>query len=254
MLSFDQIVFGPIHSRRLGQSLGINLMPLSGKLCNFDCVYCECGWNKDSVGKDHTLPRLDQIRAAMQERFAALAADGVTVDSITFSGNGEPTLHPDFPSVVDTTVELRNKYLPSSKISVLSNATMLGRPGIIEALKKVERPVLKLDAPFDSSVALINRPTGHYSVDSVVENLCRFDGNFVLQTMFMHGGGFDFSLDREGLDHWLDLVRKTHPRVIMAYTLDRETPMKGLSKMSEEQIRELLGPLFDEGFNIKING
>lgn len=254
MLSFSEIVFGPIHSRRLGSSLGINLLPLSGKLCNFDCIYCECGWNADSAGKTHILPSLEQVRSAVESRFSALCKAGTHVDSITFSGNGEPTLHPDFPTIVDFVVGMRNKYLPDSKISVLSNATTLSDRSVAEALKKTDCPILKIDAPCNGSAALVNRPAGHYDIDSLVENLCGFNGGFVLQTMFMHGGGFDFSIDRAGLEKWMEIVRRTRPRTIMAYTLDRETPMKGLEKMSAELMRELLQPLIDEGFNIKING
>ena len=122
MLHFDEIVFGPIRSRRLGSSLGVNVLPTKGKLCNFDCIYCECGWNKDGVS-DKRFPRLAEVEAALEKRLAELAQDGIPVDSITFSGNGEPTINPDFAVIVDATVRLRNQYYPSAKISVIKKSS-----------------------------------------------------------------------------------------------------------------------------------
>ena len=123
MLHFDDIVFGPIFSRRLGSSLGVNILPSKGKLCNFDCIYCECGWNADGRG-DSSFPAFEAVKAALEAKIAELSREGVKVDSITFSGNGEPTLHPEFPAIADVVIELRDKFFPQAKVSVLSNATM----------------------------------------------------------------------------------------------------------------------------------
>ena len=184
----ETTVFGPIFSRRLGSSLGINLLPQEGKVCNFDCVYCECGWNKDGLG-DRVLPSADDVRKALEAKLEECSRKGTPIDSITFSGDGEPTLNPEFPAIIDLTLALRDRYYPSAKVSVLSNATRIGRPGIFEALRKVDNPILKLDAPTDAQVALVNRPAGEYHVADVMTQLGRFGGDFVLQTMFLRGIG-----------------------------------------------------------------
>ena len=252
MLRFENIVFGPIHSRRLGSSLGVNLLPAKGKLCNFDCIYCECGWNKDGK-EDRKVPGLTEVREAMENAFSRLATEGVKIDSITFSGNGEPTVNPDFPEIIDVTLELRDKYLPGAVVSVLSNATLIGRKEIVDALKKVDNPILKIDAPTDEGAAIINRPAPSYNVEETVCNLEAFDGNFVLQTMFLKWSGSDSS-DPKWIDGWMKIVRRLKPREIMVYTLDREAPQKGLEKFTVSQMKDLVQPLIDEGFNIQIRG
>lgn len=252
MLHFDEIVFGPIFSRRLGSSLGVNLLPSKGKLCNFDCVYCECGWNKDGIS-DKIFPRLENIEAALEEKMSKASAKGIPVDSITFSGNGEPTIHPDFPEVIDITLRLRDRYFPDAKVSVLSNATMIGRSAVAEALMKVDNPILKIDASTDELVRMINKPAGHYSIDETVENLKRFEGRFVLQTMFLKSPDFD-TAEPEALRKWMEIVRVLKPREVMVYTIDRETPDKRLGKYTVEEMAAFVQPLVDEGFKIQIRG
>ena len=246
----EATVFGPIFSRRLGSSLGINLLPQAGKICNFDCIYCECGWNKDGLG-DTVLPTADDVFRALKAKLEECSATGVPIDSITFSGDGEPTLNPEFQAIIDLTLELRDRYYPAAKVSVLSNATRIGRPGVFEALRKVDNPILKLDAPTDEQVALVNKPAGEYHVADVVAQLSRFNGDFVLQTMFLRGPGWESA---QWVDGWMDIVRQLKPREIMVYTIDRETPMKGLGKYTVEEMRALVQPLIDEGFSIQIKG
>ena len=246
----EATVFGPIFSRRLGSSLGINLLPQEGKICNFDCVYCECGWNKDGLG-DTVLPTKEDVFKALQAKLEECSAAGIPIDSITFSGDGEPTLNPEFPAIIDLTLELRERYYPAAKVSVLSNATRIGRPGVFEALRKVDNPILKLDAPTDGQVALVNKPAGEYHVAQVVEQMARFQGDFVMQTMFLRGPGWESTQWVEG---WMEIVRKLKPRELMVYTIDRETPMKGLGKYTVEEMRALVQPLIDEGFSIQIKG
>ena len=246
----EETVFGPIFSRRLGSSLGINLLPRNGKVCNFDCIYCECGWNKDGLG-DRVLPTAADVREALSAKLSECAASGTPIDSITFSGDGEPTLNPAFPEIVDLTLELRDRYFPAAKVSVLSNATMAYKDYVFQALAKVDNPILKLDAPADELVALVNRPVGEYHVEDVVRSLERFEGRFVLQTMFLRGPGF---CSGEWVDAWMSLVRRVHPREIMVYTIDRETPMKGLQKYTVEEMRALVQPLIDEGYKVQIKG
>lgn len=252
MLHFDEIVFGPIFSRRLGSSLGVNLLPSKGKLCNFDCVYCECGWNKDGIS-DKVFPRLTDIEAAMDEKMSKALAAGVPVDSITFSGNGEPTVHPDFPQVIDVTLRLRDKYFPDAKVSVLSNATMISRPSVAEALMRVDNSILKLDAPTDELACLINKPSGKYSVEDTVEHLKKFEGRFILQTMFLKSPEFNTTTP-EMLGKWMDIVRLLKPREIMVYTIDRETPDKRLAKCTVEEMTSYVKPLIEEGYKIQIRG
>ena len=248
----ETLVFGPIHSRRLGSSLGINLLPQQGKICNFDCTYCECGWNKDGRG-DRQLPTAEDLRQTLTAKLQQCLADGTPIDSITFSGDGEPTLNPDFAAIIDITLELRDRYYPAAKVSVLSNATRIGREDVFQALRKVDNPILKIDAPTAALAAKINQPQCDYDVDQVVEDLRRFEGNFVLQTMFLKAPEFDSS-SPEVLEGWMRIVRDLRPREIMVYTIDRETPMKGLQKMTVDQMRELVQPLLDEGFRIQIKG
>lgn len=248
----EELVFGPVRSRRLGSSLGINLLPRKGKLCNFDCIYCECGWNRDGR-TDEKLPTVADLEDALRQNLCDCLEKGIPVDSITFSGDGEPTLHPCFAGMVDLTLTLRDEYFPAAKVSVLSNATRLAFPGVFEALRKVDNPILKLDAPTDEAVARINQPQGSYHVEEVVRNLERFEGDFVLQTMFLKSEDFDSS-DPAQLSSWMDIVRRVSPREIMAYTLDREAPAAGLTKFTVDQMAALLRPLIEEGYNVQIRG
>ncbi len=246
----EDTVFGPIFSRRLGSSLGINLLPQKGKICNFDCVYCECGWNKDGLS-DTLLPTAEDVRKALESKLKECSEAGTPIDSITFSGDGEPTLNPAFPEIVDQTLALRDQYYPAAKVSVLSNATRCARPGVFEALQKVDNAILKLDAPSDAEVALINRPACPYHVADVVESLLRFEGKFVLQTMFLRGPGW---ATEDWVDRWMDIVRQVKPREVMVYTIDRETPLSGLKKYTVEEMRQMVQPLINEGFVIQIKG
>jgi len=234
----------------LGSSLGINLLPSKGKLCNFDCIYCECGWNKDGLG-DRLIPNAADVYSALSEKLAQCAEDGTPIDSITFSGDGEPTLNPEFPQIIRDTIALRDKYYPSAKVSVLSNATRICREPVFEALKLVDNPILKLDAPSNELADKINRPAGEYDVESVVRDLEKFEGNFILQTMFLKSEDFDSS-NPEILEAWKQIVRRLNPREIMVYTIDRPTPQNGLQKFSETQMRSLVQDLLDEGMNIQI--
>ncbi len=247
----EEVVFGPIKSRRLGWSLGINLLPTKGKICNFDCIYCECGWNAD--GRDDTkLPSAAEVRSALEAKLADILLEGTQVDSITFSGDGEPTLNPDFARIIDDTIALRDIYCPQAKVSVLTNATKLLSDTVFGALRKVDAPILKLDAPTDERARKINGALPSFRVDDVVKGMKRFEGDFILQTMFLKSDDFD-SLEPQMLAKWMDIVREIRPRLIMAYTIARPTPQSGLYAYSAAQIREALKPLEDEGFKIQIN-
>lgn len=250
MLHFDSTVYGPVHSRRFGSSLGVNLLPPEGKLCNFDCIYCECGWNRDNVTGGR-FPSPEEFGRSLKTALEHVSENGIHVDSITFSGNGEPTLNPCFPETVGIACSLRDALAPSAKITVLSNATTCGRPEILEALKKADNPVMKIDAAAQQFVPMISRPSGNYDLDRVVSDLEAFNGDFVLQTMFLRSGTFD-TADPANLEVWYGIVRKLKPREIMAYSIARETPQKGLHGYSADEIRRFVQPLADEGFSIMV--
>lgn len=251
MLRFDNIVFGPIHSRRLGRSLGINLLPRDGKICNFDCIYCECGWNAE--GRTATaLPSCEEISQALENKMLDMKEKGEDLDSITFSGHGEPTLHPEFPAIIAKTVELRDLHFPGRRISVLSNASMLDHDEIVEALKKVDCAILKLDAPNDAQARYINRPNAGYSVEKVIEGMKKFDGHFILQTMMLGSQGLDYRKDPAALQSWKDIVRELRPSEVMVYSLDRPSPQSDLEKIPACELELLLKDLTDEGINLKI--
>lgn len=252
MLHFDEIVFGPIFSRRLGSSLGVNILPSKGKLCNFDCIYCECGWNADGIA-ERRFPTLSEVESALSDKMEKLAAEGVPVDSITFSGNGEPTMNPDFAGIVDVTLRLRDRFYPDAKISVLSNATLVGRRTVVEALKKIDNPILKIDAADDRMISMINKPVGSYRLRNVMDSLKEFNGNFILQTMFLRSPEFDMTAP-DALAGWIEIVRELRPRQVMVYTIDRETPDKSLGKYTVEEMRGFVQPLVDEGFDVQVRG
>ena len=252
MMIREETVFGPIHSRRLGSSLGINLLPTEGKLCNFDCIYCECGWNKDGRN-DTKLPTAEDVYKALEIKLQQCQSNQIPIDSITFSGDGEPTLNPEFPQIIDDTLRLRDQYYPQSKVTVLSNATRVHLPEVFNALRKVDNPTLKIDAPTNELIEKIDHPAPGYDIGRVVEALKRFNGNFILQTMFLKSKDFDSS-SPEVLNGWMDIVRLLKPREIMVYTIDRPTPEEGLQKFTVDEMRALVQPLIDDGFTLQIKG
>ena len=228
------------------------MLPEKGKICTFDCIYCECGWNKDGRG-DTQLPSAERVRNALEAKLKQCKANGVLIDSITFSGDGEPTINPEFPQIIDDTIALRDKYYPNSKITVLSNATRVLVPEVFNALRRVDNPTMKIDAPTNELIEKINHPALGYDIRRVVEALKQFNGNFILQTMFLRSKFFDSS-SPEVLNGWMDIVRVLKPREIMVYTIDRPTPEEGLQKFTVEEMSALVQPLIDEGFVIQIKG
>lgn len=254
---FDEIVFGPIHSRRLGISLGMNLLPYDGKVCSFDCIYCECGYNKDRRTKS-PLPSRENVKLALEDKLQSLEKENIILDVITFAGNGEPTLHPQFADIIDDTIELRNKYVPKAKISVLSNAMHISKENVFNALKKVENNILKLDSAILATVKLIDCPASpSYSIEKQVELFKRFEGNFILQTMFLrgsHNGKIVDNTTEEEISAWLDVVVETQPKEVMIYTIDRETPEKNLEKVSLEKLNEIAQKVEDLGIKTIVSG
>ncbi len=238
---YDNIIFGPVRSRRLGLSLGVNLLPVESKLCNFDCIYCECGWNGDHLGKRRFNSRED-VREMLREVLSKMVQDGTPPDVITFAGNGEPTMHPDFEAVIDDTIALRDELCPAAKVSVLSNATQLHREDVRRALLRVDNNILKLDSAFDATVQLVNKPVGSYSVKRTVELMKLFEGQMILQTMFLRGEYLGQRVDNtteEQVEAWLRLVKEIAPRQVMVYSLDRDTPCQTLEKVGREELQQI---------------
>ena len=241
-------IFGPVHSRRLGISLGINLMPADGKVCTFDCIYCECGLNAE---RRPTLPRpkREQVAVALEAKLREMAASGLQPDVLTFAGNGEPTAHPMFADIMNDVISLRNRLCPNAKVSVLSNATQLHRPDVVEALMQVDNNIQKLDTVNMDFIRLIDRPVSRsYDVEKVVEQLCVFHGHVIVQTMFLTSvsGDIDNTTDEYVLP-WLEAVKRIAPSQVMIYTIDRETPVSYLRKASHEQLNRIRDLVTAEG-------
>ena len=249
---FDSIVYGPIRSRRLGVSLGVNLMPTTAKLCTFDCVYCECGWNQPVSHPQ--LPTREQVRAALESQLSTL---DVQPDVITFSGNGEPTLHPDFLGIIQDTCALRDQYCPNAKVSVLSNSTQLGRKDVVEALLLCDNRILKLDSAIDTTMQLIDKPVNqHLTVAQIVQWLSLFEGNFTLQTCFLRGEYEGRVIDNttpEELSAWYQIVDILHPKQVMIYVIDRATPLQTLSKVPAEEMEAIAAPLREKGIDVIVS-
>ena len=270
---FQSIVYGPIHSRRLGVSLGMEIMPLDHKLCTFNCVYCECGWNEPVLHP--VLPTREEVKAALEQKLIGLTgtessdltakrSNSETVqqrsgllDVITFSGNGEPTLHPDFLGIIEDTCALRDRYCPSAKVSVLSNSTQLGRPDVVQALRLCDNRILKLDAATNEMMQRIDLPVNnHLTVETIMGWLAQFDGDFTLQTCFLRGEHNGLPIDNtspEQLAAWYQAVDRLHPKQIMIYVIDRKTPEEHLDKIPREEMETIAAPLIDKGYEVIIS-
>ena len=231
-------IFGPVHSRRLGVSLGINLLPGDGKTCTFDCIYCECGFNADFRPKQK-MPTREEVAMALEAKLQDMQKNGPAPDVFTFAGNGEPTANPHFPEIISDTIHLRNRYFPQAKVSVLSNSTMILKPRIREALMKVDNNILKLDTVAPNYIRKVDRPTGLYDLHRIIESMKLFDGHLIIQTMFMKGSFNGEDVDNTGEEYvapWLEAVKEIGPQQVMIYTIDRETPARQLIKASHEEL------------------
>lgn len=231
-------IFGPVHSRRLGVSLGINLLPADGKFCTFDCIYCECGFNAD-FRPHQKIPTREEVRCALEARLLDMQQNGPKPDVLTFAGNGEPTAHPQFAGIMEDTLALRDNYFPEAKVSVLSNSTFIHKPEVFDALNKVDNNILKLDTIDTDYINKIDRPTGHYDVKQIIERMKAFKGNLIVQTLFMKGLFEEENMDNTTDEYvlpWLEAVKEIAPRQVMIYTIDRETPAPDLLKATPEEL------------------
>lgn len=252
---FPSPIFGPVHSRRLGVSLGINLLPADGKVCTFDCIYCECGYNADRRPKQK-LPTREEVRTALEARLQDMQQNGPAPDVLTFAGNGEPTAHPHFPEIIEDTLALRDKYFPHAKVSVLSNSTFIHRPAVFSALNKVDNNILKLDTVDEAYIRELDRPSGNFSLSSVIEGLKAFKGNCIIQTMFLKGSYRGKDMDNTSDNFvlpWLETVREIAPRQVMIYTIDRETPDHDLLKATPEELDRIATLVREAGLEVSVS-
>lgn len=253
---FNQLIFGPIHSRRLGLSLGVNLLPVDAKICTFNCIYCECGYN--TTLNDSPIPSREQVYEALETKLKEMKSAGQIPDVITFAGNGEPTLHVQFEKIIEDTIRLRDTYCPTAKVSVLSNSTRIDKPHVFNALNKVDNNILKFDSAIDRTMKLINCPVGnHINVEWLIEQLKKFEGHLIIQTMFLRGEfkgeKFDNTTEPE-VEAWLNAMKEIHPKQIMMYSLDREAPTKTLLKVSVAEMNVIATKARECGFDVSVAG
>lgn len=255
MILFDQIIFGPIKSRRLGLSLGVNLLPTDAKICSFDCIYCECGFN--TTMKESPIPTRMQVYDALEAKLTEMIAANEIPDVITFAGNGEPTLHPEFEDIINDTIALRDHLCPSAKVSVLSNATNTHKPHIFRSLLKVDNNILKFDSAIDTTIQTMDQPVGKFiSVKWLIEQLKKFEGRLIIQTMFLRGESKGKKIDNtteEEVNAWIEALLEIRPQQVMIYTIDRETPTAGLQKIGLEELNSIAERLKHAGFDVTVS-
>ncbi len=254
---FDKIIFGPIKSRRLGSSLGVNLLPNHSKLCNYNCIYCECGWTKDHPATDNKFHSRDEVSLLLEAKLKDMNQSGQELDVITFAGNGEPTMHPNFHEIIDDTIALRNAHYPSAKIAVLSNASMIAKASVREALDKIDDNILKLDSAIEATNIIMNQPRFKFNIVKLIDNLKAFNGNFILQTMFLKGNynsqSFDNTTEKE-ISAWIDVVRELSPKMVMIYTIARDTPHNDLVKIEIDQLNSIAIRVRSLGIEVQVSG
>jgi wyosine [tRNA(Phe)-imidazoG37] synthetase (radical SAM superfamily) len=254
---FSEIIFGPVISRRLGNSLGINLLPTNRKVCNYNCLYCECGLTDISFPtKDSKLPRAEEVRDALENTLSNLQPNDPAIDTITFAGNGEPTMHPNFPEIVEETLRLRNRYSPHSKIAVLSNATLISKKDIQQVLKKVDYNILKLDSAIEETITRLNCPLGRFSLNNLKQSLRSFQKNLTIQTLFIRGKFQGSNIDNtsaEEIKKWLELLNELRPQLVMIYTIARDTPVKSLEKIDITVLNEIASKVESLGIPVLVS-
>lgn len=255
MFLFDKIIFGPVRSRRLGVSLGVNLLPVDAKICSFDCIYCECGFN--TTMQESPLPTREQVYAALEAKLREMVAANELPDVITFAGNGEPTLHAQFKDIIDDTIALRDRYCPEAKVSVLSNSTRIHKPAVFRALQQVDNNILKFDSAIESTVQRLDRPVSkQFTVNRQIEDLKRFNGNLIIQALFLRGKLKDGAIDNtteEEVSLWLEALKIIRPKQVMIYSIDRETPTKGLEKVPLETLQQIAERTRKIGFEVMVS-
>ena len=252
---FHDVIFGPVRSRRLGLSLGINLLPLHRKYCSFNCIYCECGWTPAYVREGMELPSQAEVASFLEQKLKELALEDYLPDAITYAGNGEPTLHPQFSGIVDDTIRLRDQLSPQSKVTVLSNGSRIHDPLVYNALLKLDHNILKLDAGTEETFHLLNNPVESFDFKQLIRNLEKFNGNLIIQTMFLRGN-FNGKIADNTTDHevsaWIKHLKKIRPKSVMIYPIARVTPVRELEKISREELEKIAARVRQEGLEVKV--
>lgn len=252
---FSEIIFGPVKSRRLGVSLGINLLPTEYKYCTFNCIYCECGWTEKKNSKKIQIPKRSEIYLQLEKKLIDLTTNKITPDNITFAGNGEPTIHPEFTEIVEDTIALKNKYFPKASTTVLSNASQIHKAKIINALQKVDNNILKLDAGSGDQFQKINLPNANFTLEKLVNRLCQFKGDLIIQTLFLSGNYQGEKIDNtteEELKLWHNHLKRIKPKLVMIYSLDREAPTKDVMKIPLEKLNEIASGVNQLGIQTEV--
>ncbi len=253
---FDKVIFGPVNSRRLGISLGINLLPTNLKICSFDCIYCECGRNQIKFEEKAAMPSRIEVYEHLKLKLHKMSAKKKLPDVITFAGNGEPTLHPEFAEIIDDTIQLRNNIAPKARIAVLSNASMLYKNKVYESLLKIEDNIQKLDSAIKETVEILDCPNGNFDLDKVVEQLAGFNGKVTIQTMFIKGSFKGETIDNtteKEISAWIELLKKIKPEQVMIYTIARETPVETLEKVPLAELKEIAKQVKKAGFHTQVS-
>ncbi|MFZ4523625.1 MAG: radical SAM protein [Bacteroidales bacterium] len=252
---FHEVIFGPVRSRRLGLSLGINLLPLHSKFCSFNCIYCECGWTSPNQTSHPEFPSRAEVSLFLEQRLQQLVAEGYLPEALTYAGNGEPTLHPEFAGIVDDTILLRNRYVPDAKVTVLSNSSRIHDPGVFAALRKLDNNILKLDAGSDRLFNLINNPVGPMEYATLIENLKKFNGDLVIQSMFLRGNFKGEVVDNttpSEVDDWIKSLAEINPKLVMIYPIARATPLHNLEKINLPELEAIAGKARAAGLNVMV--
>lgn len=252
---FHDVIFGPVRSRRLGLSLGINLLPLHSKFCTFNCIYCECGWTPPNPSNHPEFPERAEVKGFLERRLLELAAEDYLPDALTFAGNGEPTLHPDFAGIVDDTVELRDRLTPEARVSVLSNASMLHDPGVFAALQRIDNNILKLDAGTTGMLDLINNPVEPVRFDELIRNLEKFNGNLIIQSMFLRGHFKGHAVDNTTpgeVGRWIGHLERIRPKMVMIYPIARETPVHNIEKITPPELEHIAARVRAAGLHAEV--
>ena len=240
----NDVVYGPVNSRRLGKSLGINVLAANTKICSLNCLYCQYGYTRIKVRKINQLTNFFPVESIIQGLESRLKDDLCRPDYLTFSGNGEATLHPDFPDLVSAVITLRNKYCPAARTAILSNGTRIGQPHIQVAFDEIDLKIIKLDCAAEDLYRHYNRPIIPFNLQQMVALLATMK-NITVQALFTAGRSGNFS--RDHLKIWIRTIIFIRPLMVQIYSLDRGYPSKHITKLNAEDLQPLVDELAQYG-------